>query len=105
VSYQGHRNPSSYESYRKSSPQLIKHLSYGHHGVYQWLREAKRKTKEQTALIKETRNKKIMEKSLRAGGYQEPSLLGDREQRNEKIMEKSLGAGGYEDSSLLGDRE
>lgn len=82
MSYLGHQKLAGYESHRKKSPQFVKFLSYGHHGVYQWVREAKRKKKVQTALIKEARMKKIMDKSLSAG---EPeSLLGDKKEQNAK---------------------
>lgn len=65
--YQGHTIFSGYESHRKASPQLVKTLSHGQHGVYQWYREIKRKTKQQTALLKAKKIEKTIDKSLSGG--------------------------------------
>ena len=81
--YLGHRNSAGYQAHRKRSPQLVKFLSFGHHGVYQWMREARRKKKEQTALIKEARMKKMMEESLAAGEPTDP--LADKIEQSTKI--------------------
>ena len=87
--YQGHTNYSGYEAHRNTSPQLVKFLSFGQHGVYQWLREAKRKTKQQTALLKARKIEKVIDRSLGKGSApRDPTLPRDDAKAHRESIEK-----------------